>query len=135
MSVKLKQVTVDALAPADFAAWRHLARGYKAFYRTELPDAAFALAWRRLAEADRLFAWAARVDSQLVGIVHFLFHPSTWSDDVCYLQDLFVDEGSRGQGIGGMLIARVAQSARERGASRLYWLTHTSNVHARQLKT
>jgi len=31
------------------------------------------------------------------------------------------------------LIARVARSARERGAPRLYWLTHHTNARARRL--
>jgi GNAT superfamily N-acetyltransferase len=53
--------------------------------------------------------------------------------DACYLQDLFVSEQLRGQGIAAALIERVAQSARQRGASRLYWLTQDDNARARAL--
>lgn len=49
------------------------------------------------------------------------------------LQDLFVDESVRGQGVARALITQVAQVARERGAPRLYWLTHHTNTRARHL--
>jgi len=58
---------------------------------------------------------------------------SAWSADACYLQDLFVDEAVRGQGVARALIEQVAQAARERGAPRFYWLTHQNNATARTL--
>ncbi len=126
-------ITVDALRPEDYAAWLRLAQGYKTFYETELPESSYQQTWQRLRKGDGVFAFAARVDGQMLGITHYLFHPSSWSADVCYLQDLFVDEAARGQGVAQALIEQVARAARERGASRLYWLTHQSNERARRL--
>lgn len=125
--------TVEALAAGDYAAWLELAQGYKTFYETSLPESAYQNTWQRIQRGDGVWAWCARSQGQLLGITHFLFHASSWSADVCYLQDLFVAESARGQGVARALIARVARSARERGAPRLYWLTHHTNARARRL--
>ena len=76
----------------------------------------------------------AYVDGKLTGIVHYLFHRSTWMpDDYCYLQDLFVADTARGLGLGRALIEAVYDKAREAGSTRVYWLTHETNAQARIL--
>jgi GNAT superfamily N-acetyltransferase len=68
------------------------------------------------------------------GIVHYLYHRSCWTvGNYCYLQDLFVAEDSRKLGLGRALIEAVYNEARAAGASRVYWLTHETNVTARAL--
>jgi GNAT superfamily N-acetyltransferase len=129
----MPELLVHPLRPEHQARWEVLARGYKAFYETPLPDADYVQAWQRLLAQDRIFGLGATVDGQLVGIVHALFHSSTWADSVCYLQDLFVDPAARGQGAARALIAGVAEIARERRAARLYWLTQEHNHTARAL--
>lgn len=124
---------VDALRADDYAAWLVLAQGYKTFYEASLPESAYQRTWQRIQQGDDVFAWCARSEGRLLGITHFLFHANVWSADVCYLQDLFVDENARGRGVAQALIERVAQSAHEHGARRLYWLTHHTNERARRL--
>jgi ribosomal protein S18 acetylase RimI-like enzyme len=126
-------IEIRRLRPEDRARWDVLARGYKTFYRTELPDVAYAEAWARLMRDDALVGCGAQVEGQLVGISHHLFHANLWMGDTCYLQDLYVDECARGRGVARALIEHVAQSARERGSPRLYWLTHQDNARARAL--
>jgi GNAT superfamily N-acetyltransferase len=126
-------VRVAALAVADHPRWLELARGYKAFYKTELADAEYQRAWKRLLANDRVWGLGAHHDSQLVGITHYLFHSGTWNEEVCYLQDLFVDPALRGRGIARALIEAVAKAALARGAERLYWLTQEHNTAARAL--
>lgn len=65
--------------------------------------------------------------------MHFLVHASTTSADVCYLQDLFTAPAARGNGVARALIAEVEHWARERGCSRVYWHTQSSNENARRL--
>jgi GNAT superfamily N-acetyltransferase len=127
-------VSVRALLSTDRAGWEPLARGYKAFYETEVDDAGYALAWQRLLAGQEVHGLAA-VDGQgrVLGIAHYLFHTSIWTGASCYLQDLFVEEAARGQGIAAALIAAVAEQARGKGATRCYWTTHTDNHTARAL--
>jgi Acetyltransferases len=121
------------LRPSHRARWEVLARGYKDFYQTPLADAEYDLAWKRLLEGDGMHGLGAEVDAALVGIAHYLFHRSVWAETVCYLQDLFVEPQSRGQGAAKALIVAVADAARDRGASRYYWQTQEGNATARAL--
>ena len=69
-----------------------------------------------------------------VGFAHLVFHSSTWSADLyCYLEDLFVDPGSRGSGVARQLIEAVYEEADRRGAARVYWETQEFNSPARSL--
>lgn len=125
--------TVMPLRPEDRADWERLARGYHAFYEEQFPADAYDRVWSRLRAARDIHALGAYGDARLVGIVHYLFHGHVWQPDVCYLQDLFVDEPVRGRGAGRALIAQVERDARRRGAFRVYWLTRQDNEPARRL--
>jgi GNAT superfamily N-acetyltransferase len=126
-------IEIAPLSESDRVAWEKLARGYNDFYETVLPDAAYDRTWRRLLAGQEVHGLGARLDGRLIGIAHFLFHANAWRDDVCYLQDLFVDESVRGQGAARALIEAVATVARQQGASRFYWQTKRDNDRARAL--
>jgi GNAT superfamily N-acetyltransferase len=126
-------IEIAPLRPGDRAEWEQLARGYKAFYETKLPDARYEATWAALLAGDRVYGLAARIDGRIVGIAHYLFHAQTWGPDACYLQDLFTAEEARGRGVATALIDAVAQAARARGAVKCYWLTKESNLRARAL--
>jgi GNAT superfamily N-acetyltransferase len=133
MPSPLDPIRVAPLQAEDRAPWEVLARGYKEFYATPTTDEEYEAAWRRLLAGDGAFGLGAKVDGELVGIAHFLFHTSTWAPTVCYLQDLFTAPASRGRGVARLLIEAVAERARSRGATRFYWLTQEHNATARAL--
>jgi GNAT superfamily N-acetyltransferase len=126
-------IEITKLQKSDRADWEKLARGYNDFYETVLPDSDYDRAWSRLLADREIHGLAAWLDGRLVGIAHFLFHSNIWRAEVCYLQDLFVDEAVRGQGAARALIDAVAAAARRRGASRYYWQTKQDNARARAL--
>ena len=117
----------------DHARWIVLARGYKTFYKTTLSNEEYDKTRQRLLAQDGIFGLGATHDGQLAGIAHFLFHTNVWTQNVCYLQDLFVDPFLRGQGIARALIEAVATTAKARGATRFYWLTREHNATGRAL--
>jgi GNAT superfamily N-acetyltransferase len=127
------ELRIAPLTANDRADWERLARGYKEFYKTIVPDSGYATTWNRLLRQEDVFALGAKSDGQLTGITHYLFHTTIWAPATCYLQDLFVDPSSRGQGAARALIEGVAAIARERGALRLYWHTQEHNATARAL--
>lgn len=117
---------------ADRAAWDRLWQGYQRFYKVEIPGPVSDLTWARLhAPAEPMAAMLAWQGARAVGMVHWIFHRSTWTEGhYCYLQDLYVDEDLRGGGVGRALIAHVRAEAEAAGCSRLYWLTHETNTDA-----
>ncbi len=126
-------VSVERPGPEDRAEWEALFRAYIDFYERTEPQAMYDRAWAEFTSDERMHALIAKLDGQVVGIAHFLEHPSTSSADVCYLQDLFTAPAARGRGVGRALIDAVAEHARRRGCARVYWQTKTTNVEARRL--
>jgi len=129
------RVLVRPVGADERAAWEPLWRAYLAFYETELLQAVIDTAWARLHDPDEpMFVLGAYVDGSLKGIVHYLYHRSTWTvGNYCYLQDLFVEKSARKLGLGRALIGAVEAESRKAGASRIYWLTQEGNSSARAL--
>jgi GNAT superfamily N-acetyltransferase len=121
------------LGPGDRDRWEQLFRAYIDFYERSLDDAAYDRAWREIASDARLHGRGAWLDGRLVGIAHFLVHPSSSEPDLCYLEDLFTDPEVRGRGVASALIGAVRDWAREHGCGSVYWQTHESNAVARRL--
>lgn len=128
-------IVIRPVGADERAAWEPLWNGYLAFYEATLAPGATDIAWARFQNPDEpMFVLGAYVDGQLTGIVHYLFHRSTWTPgNYCYLQDLFVDPSARGLGLGRALIEAVYDKAKAAGASRVHWLTQTGNAQARML--
>jgi GNAT superfamily N-acetyltransferase len=131
----MARIEIRAVGLSERAAWEPLWQGYLTFYQATLPPEQNDLTWARLHDpAEPMHLLGAYVDGKLEGIVHYLFHRSTWTaGNYCYLQDLFVAEGGRNHGLGRALIDAVYTQARQNGASRVYWLTQESNEAARAL--
>ncbi len=67
-------------------------------------------------------AIVAEAQGQLIGFALFFKNYSTFlTKPGLYLEDLYVQDAYRGQGIGKALIQAVAQIAQERGYGRLEW--------------
>lgn len=127
------ELAIASLQPHQYDQWLALAKGYKAFYKTPTSEGEYQRAWDRLIVNDGVCGLGASSAGCLVGIAHYLFHTSTWTPTVCYLQDLFTAPESRGQGVARALILAIAKEARTHGASRYYWLTQDNNTTARLL--
>lgn len=128
--------TIRRLDESDRAAWDPLWQGYLSFYEVTLESAITEETWRRLIDpaADMHGLGAFDGVGAMTGIVHYLFHPVTWSvAPRCYLEDLYVAETARGAGAGRALIEAVYAAADARDADQVYWLTHADNATARGL--
>lgn len=128
-------MTIRPLSEADHAAWHDLWQAYLAFYETVLPEATYLSTWQRLLDPAQPLHGALAWDGERpLGLVHFIYHPSCWTErDYCYLQDLYVAEGHRGGGLGRALIEHVYARAEADGCDRVHWLTQETNYPGRQL--
>lgn len=139
MTKKRLPVTVRAVKPEDFDAWKPLWDDYNAFYErvgpTALPDEVTQTTWRRFFDASEpVHCIVAEREGRVAGMCHYLWHRSTSRiEPVCYLQDLYTNADVRGYGVGRALINAVYELAKEHGCKRVYWLTHTTNTPGRTL--
>jgi GNAT superfamily N-acetyltransferase len=128
-------LVVRRLSIEDKAAWYELYVSYLKFYESEQIDAAIEIVWQRLTkENPEIQGLVAELDGVIVGITHFHYQLSTWANaSNCYLEDLYVSEEARGQGVAPALIAAVKKLAIEHKCSELFWITKESNQVARKL--
>jgi len=128
-------IQIRPFAAEDRHAWEPLWQGYLTFYKASLSPDVTETTWQRLLDpAEPVNGLVASLDGKVVGMVHYIYHRSTWTvGNYCYLQDLFTAEEARGRGVARALIEAVYQKAKAAGASRVYWLTHETNTTARAL--
>jgi len=133
---KTKSFEIRELSEGDFFNWKILWNEYLKFYQTSVEDLVYETTFKRLISIHHLSqnALVAAQDNELVGLVHYIYHPHNWKVvDVCYLQDLFVLPTIRGTGVGRALIESVYLASDKNKTSTVYWLTQDSNKQARKL--
>lgn len=130
-------VVIEPAQPGDEAEWRRLWAGYNAFYEAEVPADVTARTWQRILDpASPVLGRVVRREGKLAGFSIAVLHEGTWvTAPICYLEDLFVDPASRGEGIGRRLIADLVRLGKEEGWSRLYWHTRQDNPARRLYDT
>lgn len=130
MNVTVRQIQVE-----DKSSWQELYLSYLKFYESEPVESSTEILWNRLAKGEpKIQGLVAESNGEIVGIAHFHYQLSTWSDTFhCYLEDLYVAEGSLGKGVATTLIAEVKKFAIEHKCSEFFWITKQSNQTARKL--
>jgi GNAT superfamily N-acetyltransferase len=128
-------VEIIALEGLHFDQWLPLWQAYLRFYNAQMSDEQIRLSWKRITNPDQtdMFGFAIKVNGQVVGFVHLISHPSMWTNlPYCYLQDLFINEKFRTQGLATQLIKHCYQICTGK-FDRVYWLTQESNITAQYL--
>lgn len=75
------------------------------------------------------FVLFAEVEGQVTGYaLYFLTFSSFLARPGLWLDDLFVVESSRGQGVGRALLTHLARLAEQRGYGRIEWVTAADNA-------
>lgn len=68
------------------------------------------------------FAFVAEAaDGEIVGMAVYHWAYSTWKGKYMFLDDLYVKEKMRGQGVGKLLLDAFLADAKERGANLVKW--------------
>jgi GNAT superfamily N-acetyltransferase len=109
---------------------------YQRFYEVDEidPDRNRRFFRRFLAPSEDGLLIGAWENGELVGFAClYWFFSSTRAAETVLMNDLFVDPGRRGAGIGRALIEASAEAARRRGARHLEWATAPDNSTAQRL--
>ena len=121
---------------ADLPGLLPLLRGYSTFYRATAQDEdLLAMAEAFCGDSPDGTQLLARTDDgRLVGFATVLWSwHTTTGTRLAVMEDLFVNDGVRGEGVGRALLEACASLARERGCDALAWETAPDNVVAQRL--
>ena len=106
--------------PAVVALVRELAEYEKSLHEAQLTEEQ--LAGVLFGDSPALFGHVAEHDGAVVGTALWFLNFSTWrGTHGIYLEDLYVQPGHRGRGLGKELLRALAAVCMERGYSRLEW--------------
>jgi GNAT superfamily N-acetyltransferase len=130
------EIEIAPIASEEFEEVVPLIAAYQRFYEVaEVDDERNRAFFRRfLAPSEDGLLLGARREGRLLGYACLYWHFSSLEATECVLMnDLFVDESARGQGVGRALIEAAAGVARERGVSVVEWSTAPNNATAQRL--
>jgi GNAT superfamily N-acetyltransferase len=128
---------IAPVTEADLPELLPLMRGYCDFYEVDPSDEDLLAMSRELIddpEREGVQLIARDGDGRATGFATIFWTWSTLSASrIGVMNDLFVDERSRGTGVAEALIAACAERCRERGATSLDWTTARDNHRAQRL--
>jgi GNAT superfamily N-acetyltransferase len=130
------EVEIAPIAAEEFEELLPLIAAYQRFYEAEeIDEERNRTFFRRfLAPSEDGLLLGARSDGRLFGYACLYWHFSSLEACECVLMnDLYVDETVRSQGVGRALIEASAEVARERGVPFVEWSTAPDNHTAQRL--
>jgi GNAT superfamily N-acetyltransferase len=130
------EVRVEPVTEAQLGALLPLIAAYQRFYEVEQIDDERNRAFfsRFLAPSEDGMLLGAWGGAEPVGYACLYWHFSSLVPaETVLMNDLYVVESRRGEGVGRALIEASAAVGRERGAHQLEWVTGPDNKAARRL--
>jgi GNAT superfamily N-acetyltransferase len=127
---------IEPISEGEYEALIPMIAAYQGFYEArEIRDDRNREFFRRfLSPSDEGMLIGAWREDRLVGYACLYWHfSSTKAVETVLMNDLYVDERARGEGVGRSLIDASAEVARERGAPILEWSTAPDNATAQRL--
>lgn len=124
---------ISRVTASDLAELHVLVEKYRAFYKQPENDKTLNFLEERI-KKDEAVAFIARVGEEAVGFT--LLYPtfSTVSlSNIWLLNDLFVEESARGNGIASELMDAAESAAKQAGATRVFLRTANDNLPAQGL--
>ena len=120
--------------PDDAAIWRELYRAYADFYQEAVTDEQLDRVWSWITDPDHdVKALLVRdASGTAVGLAHYRPYSRPLAAAVAgHLDDLFVTPAARGTGAVDALLEALRAIARQRGWSKIRWITADDNHRAR----
>jgi GNAT superfamily N-acetyltransferase len=132
----MADLSVEPITEERYEALLPMISAYQGFYEADdIRDDRNREFFRRfLSPSDEGILIGAWSEESLLGYACLYWHfSSTKAVETVLMNDLYVDERARGEGVGRALIEASAEVARERGAPILEWSTAPDNATAQRL--
>ena len=132
----MAEIEIAPVAVDEFEELLPLIAAYQRFYEVaEVDDERNRAFFRRfIAPSEDGLLLGARGEGGLLGYACLYWHFSSLEATECVLMnDLYVSEDARGEGVGRALIEATAEVARERGVPFVEWSTAPDNKTAQRL--
>lgn len=133
---RVPEIEIAPVTADEFEELLPLIAAYQRFYETEEIDETRNRAFFRrfLAPSEDGLLLGARRDGRLLGYACLYWHFSSLEAvENVLMNDLYVSEEARGEGVGRALIEATAEVARERGVPFIEWSTAPDNLTAQRL--
>ena len=130
------EVEIAPISAEEFEELLPLIAAYQRFFEVEEIDEERNRAFFHhfLAPSEDGLLLGARHKGHLVGYACLYWHfSSTQATETVLMNDLYVAESTRGQGVGRALIEATAEVARKRGVPSVEWSTAPDNKTAQRL--
>ena len=129
-------IRIEPVEESQFEALLPMIAAYQDFYEVEDIETERNRSFFRrfLAPSEVGMLIGAWRGERLIGYACLYWHfSSTQAMETVLMNDLFVAEAVRGEGVGRALIEASAEVARDRGAAQLEWSTAPGNLTAQRL--
>ncbi len=117
----------------DYDQWRPL---WQENCLHQITDDVTAETWRRLTNPKENVYGLGVFDDQgnLLGFLHYILHPTTgFKEPACYMQDLFIDEQYRRQGLARRLVWELNEMGKAAQWARIYWFADNKDAAVQNL--
>ena len=121
-------ITIRPALEKDYPGIIQMIRDFAAFEK--LPEKMTNSVERMAAEKEFFNCFVATNGDQIVGYVTYFFCYYTWSGKSLYMDDLYIRDSFRGQGIGTKLLRTVIDFAEKEKCHQLRWQVSSWNEPA-----
>jgi ribosomal protein S18 acetylase RimI-like enzyme len=124
--------TVWVAGAGDVAAVARLIAGFRDWLASDTPtDASIARSVPLLIADPNTEFLLGSGGGEATGVCQLRYRHSVWTERPdCWLEDLYVEDGARGRGVGRALVEAAFERARARGAKRIELDTNEDNAGA-----
>ncbi len=126
-------MNIHPLEKKDYDAWLPL---WQENCLHQVSDEVSAETWRRmLSKAEYVYGLGVfDTAGVLQGFLHYVLHPVTgFKTYACYMQDLYIAEDARRQGLAKRLVWELQDIGKKEEWARIYWFAQHSNEAAQNL--
>lgn len=130
----MTNITISKPEPSDQTEWQQLYRLYAGFYQMPMPLETLNQVWQWITDPHEDFHCLVARDEQkgLIGLMHFRGMPSPLRGaKVGFLDDFYVVESARGQGVSDKLFEALKAQAKDKEWAFVRWITAEDNARAR----